>query len=148
MVAVALVAQAVWGMARNLCTDTARISIAVTTTCIVIAWPNAWGQFGVISAAALIGSVWFKPIQDIANDPLPISVCRRVGVASLGMFFSLLVGLPIVLEAYRSQTLAIIAAFYRTGSLVFGGGHVVLPLLQAATVASGLVIERNLFGRI
>ena len=139
VVAVAVVAQAVWGMARNLCTDIARISIAVAATCIVLAWPNAWGQIGVMIGAALAGLVCYEPGQDVAHDPLPILISRRVGMASLGLFFSLLIGLPIVLEACPSQTLATISAFYRAGSLVFGGGHVVLPLLQAATVPSGWV---------
>ena len=139
VVAVAVVAQAVWGMARNLCTDTPRISIAATATCIVLAWPNAWGQIGAIAAAALVGLVWSRPIQDLAHDALPIPVSRRAGILSLGLFFSLLVGLPVLLDVYPSQILAIIDAFYRTGSLVFGGGHVVLPLLQAATVPNGWV---------
>ena len=143
VVAVAVVAQAVWGMARTLCTDTAKISIAVTTTCIVLAWLNTWGQIVVITAAALVGLVWFKPTQNMAHDPLPITVSRRAGVVSLSLFFSLLVGLPIVLKAYPSQALAIIGAFYRAGSLVFGGGHVVLPLLHAATVPSGWISNES-----
>ena len=143
VVAVAVVAQAVWGMARNLCTDTPRISIAATATCIVLAWPNAWSQIGAIAAAALVGLVWLKPNQDLAHDPLPIPVSRRAGMMCLGLFFTLLVGFPVLLGVYPSQTLAIIDAFYRAGSLVFGGGHVVLPLLQSATVPSGWISNES-----
>ena len=143
VVAVAVVAQAVWGMARNLCTDTARITIAAVSACIVLLWPTAWGQVGVIAAAAGVGLLCFKPAQDSTHDPLPISVSRRVGVVLLGLFFALLVGLPIMLEIWPGQALALVNAFYRAGSLVFGGGHVVLPLLQAAVVPSGWVTNET-----
>ncbi len=143
VVAVAVVAQAVWGMGRNLCTDATRISIAAASACIVLFWPYAWGQVGVIAGAAVVGLALFAPTQNIAHDPLPISVSRRVGMVALSLFFGLLIGLPIALEAWPNQTLAMINAFYRAGSLVFGGGHVVLPLLQAATVPSGWVANET-----
>ena len=139
VVAVAVVAQAVWGMARNLCTDTARITIAAVSACVILFWSTSWGQVAVIAAAAIVGLTWFKPAQALAHDPLPISVSRRTGIALLGLFFALLIGLPILVEAWPNQTLAMANAFYRAGSLVFGGGHVVLPLLQAAVVPSGWV---------
>jgi len=139
VVAVAVVAQAVWGMARNLCTDTARISIAAVSTCIALVWTNAWGQVSVIAAAGVVGLVLFKPTGDLTHDPLPISVDRRLSVALLGVFFGLLIGLPLAAAAWPKQPLAMINAFYRAGSLVFGGGHVVLPLLQAAVVPNGWV---------
>jgi chromate transporter len=139
VVAVAVVAQAVWGMARNLCTDTPRISIAAVAACVALVWTNALGQVGVIATAAVVGLVLFKPTQDLTHDPLPISVDRRVGAMLLGLFFGLLIGLPLATAAWPDQTLAMINAFYRAGSLVFGGGHVVLPLLQAAVVPNGWV---------
>ncbi len=139
VVAVAVVAQAVWGMARNLCTDTARMTIAAVSTCVILLWPTSWGQVAVIAAAAIVGLTLFKPAQALAHDPLPISISRRTGIALLGLFFALLIGLPILVEAWPNQTLAMANAFYRAGSLVFGGGHVVLPLLQAAVVPSGWV---------
>ena len=143
VVAVAVVAQAVWGMARNLCTDTARISIAMVSACIVLLWPTAWGQVGVIATAAMVGIAMFKPAQDLAHDPLPIKVSRRVGIVLLGLFFGLLIGLPLVVEAWPNHILAMANAFYRAGSLVFGGGHVVLPLLQAAVVPSNWVTNET-----
>ncbi|TAM88510.1 MAG: chromate efflux transporter [Candidimonas sp.] len=143
VVAVAVVAQAVWGMARKLCTDAARIGIALACACIVLLWPSASGQVGVIAAAAALGLLCFKPAQDGMHDALPISVSRRVGAMLLGLFFVLLVGLPIGLDVWPSQALALVNAFYRAGSLVFGGGHVVLPLLQAAVVPSGWVTNET-----
>uniref|UniRef100_UPI003F495CE6 chromate efflux transporter n=1 Tax=Cupriavidus taiwanensis TaxID=164546 RepID=UPI003F495CE6 len=139
LVAVAVVAQAVWGMARNLCTDTTRITIAAFSTCIALLLPNAWGQVGVIAAAAVVGLALLKSARDLTHDPLPISISRRVGGLLLAIFFSLLVGLPLAVKAWPNQTLAMADAFYRAGSLVFGGGHVVLPLLQAAVVPTGWV---------
>lgn len=143
VVAVAVVAQAVWGMARNLCTDTARVSIAAVAACIALLWPNAWGQVGVITAAAVVGLLLFKPAQDRAHDPLPISVSPRVGAVLLALFFGLLAGLPIAAQVWPTQTVAMVNAFYRAGSLVFGGGHVVLPLLQAAVVPAGWVTNET-----
>ncbi|HCN91429.1 MAG TPA: chromate transporter [Oxalobacteraceae bacterium] len=143
VVAVAVVAQAVWGMARILCTDTARISIAIVAACILLLWPTAWGQVGVIAAAAMVGILMFKPVQDLTHDPLPIKVSRRLGIVLLGLFFGLLIGLPIAVEAWPNHTLAMANAFYRAGSLVFGGGHVVLPLLQAAVVPSHWVTNET-----
>lgn len=139
VVAVAVVAQAVWSMARNLCTDTLRVSIAAVSACVILVWPTAWGQIGVICSAALVGLCLFKPSQVLPHDPLPISINRRVGFVLLGLFFGLLIGLPILAKAWPDQTLAMFNAFYRAGSLIFGGGHVVLPLLQAAVVPSGWV---------
>ncbi|WP_250504712.1 chromate efflux transporter [Caballeronia sp. AZ7_KS35] len=139
VVAVAVVAQAVWGMARNLCTNTTRVSIAAASACIALVWTNALSQVGVIAIAGVVGLVLFKPTQVLTHDPLPISVDRRVGAMLLGLFFGLLIGLPLATAAWPDQTLAMINAFYRAGSLVFGGGHVVLPLLQAAVVPNGWV---------
>lgn len=139
VVAVAVVAQAVWGMARNLCPDVPRITLMAAATCLVLLLPSAWAQVGVIVMAAVIGLMLFKPPQGAAHDPLPITVSRRAGVVWLALFFGLLVGLPLLTAQYPNQALAMVDAFYRAGSLVFGGGHVVLPLLQAEVVPTGWV---------
>ncbi|WRQ01303.1 chromate efflux transporter [Stutzerimonas stutzeri] len=139
VVAVAVVAQAVWGMARNLCPDAPRISIMAAATCFVLLVPSAWGQVSVIVLAAIVGLLLFKPQQGEAHDPLPISVRRRVGLFWLALFLALLMGLPLLAAVFPNQTLAMVDAFYRAGSLVFGGGHVVLPLLQAEVVPTGWV---------
>lgn len=137
--AVAVVAQAVWGMGRNLCTDVARISIMALATCFVLLVPSALGQVSVIAIAAIIGLILFKPEKTMAQDSLPITVRRRVGLFWLSLFFTLLIGLPLLATLYPTHTLSMIDTFFRAGSLVFGGGHVVLPLLQAEVVPAGWV---------
>lgn len=139
VVAVAVVAQAVWGMARNLCPDALRITIMVIAACVALLLPSAWGQVGVIAAAGIAGLLLFTTAQDAAHDPLPITVSHRAGVIWLTLFFALLVGLPVVAQLMPSQIVIMVDAFVRAGSLVFGGGHVVLPLLQAEVVPSGWV---------
>ncbi len=139
VVAVAVVAQAVWGMARTLCPDVPRLSIMVAATCCVLLVPSAWGQVGVIIAAALIGLVAFRPQPGTAHEPLPISIRRRTGLLWLVLFSALLLGLPLLASLFPGPLLAMVDAFYRAGSLVFGGGHVVLPLLQAEVVPTGWV---------
>ncbi len=139
VVAVAVVAQAVWGMGQKLCTDTARVTLAVVAACIVALWPTAWGQVAVIAAAAAVGLWLFKPAESEAHEAIPVAVNRRLGALLLLVFFVLLAGLPILAQAWPNQALAITDAFYRAGSLVFGGGHVVLPLLQAEVAPPGWV---------
>lgn len=142
IVAVAVVAQAVWGMARSLCTDAKRISIMMLATCTVLLMPSVWAQVGVIIVAGISGVALFKPAQLAPHDPLPIQISRRTGSLWLALFFILLILLPLASEAMPVQTLAIVDAFYRAGSLVFGGGHVVLPLLQTEVVPTGWVEEQ------
>lgn len=139
VVAVAVVAQAVWGMARNLCTDALRITVMMVAACIIVLETSAWTQVSVMAVAGLAGLLLFKPAQAVAHDPLPSPLGRRAGVAWLSLFVVLLVGLPLANELISNQTLAMVNAFYRSGSLVFGGGHVVLPLLQSEVVQPGWV---------
>jgi chromate transporter len=139
VVAVAVVAQAVWGMARNLCTDAARITLMLLAACVALLQTSAWGQVAVISAAAVAGLLLFKPTPPAAHDALPVTLSRRAGAMWLSLFVLVLAGLPILAQSIPSQNLALTDAFYRSGSLVFGGGHVVLPLLQAEVVPTGWV---------
>ncbi|MCM0036667.1 MAG: chromate efflux transporter [Burkholderiaceae bacterium] len=141
IVAVAVVAQAVWGMARSLCTDVTRVTIMMLATCAVLLIPSVWSQVGVIILAGIAGIVLFKPAQLPPHDPLPIKISQRVGAFWLALFIILLIALPLASEAFTNQTLALVDAFYRAGALVFGGGHVVLPLLQAEVVPTGWVDE-------
>src|SRR5690554_48484 len=104
VVAVAVVAQAVWGMARNLCPDAPRITIMAAATCFVLLVPSALAQVGVIAAAAVIGLLLFKPQQGPAHDPMPISIGRRVGLLWLTLFFALLIGLPLMAAMFPNQT--------------------------------------------
>ncbi|NYT59831.1 chromate efflux transporter [Alcaligenaceae bacterium] len=137
--AVAVVSQAVWGMARNLCTGVLRVSIMAIASCIVLAWPGVSGQLGVIIAAGFTGVLLFKPNEDLVYEPLDISVSRRTGAIFLAICVALLIVLPLLAQAWPSQALSMFDVFYRAGSLVFGGGHVILPLLQAEVVPNGWV---------
>ena len=137
--AVAVVAQAVLGMARTLAPDRARATLAVVAAIVVLAMPSVWGQIGAIVLGGVAGMLLFRGGAEIAPDSLPLHVSRPVGTVLLALFFILLVGLPLLASAIPSHALAVFDAFYRTGSLVFGGGHVVLPLLQASVVPPGWV---------
>ena len=141
VVAVAVVAQAVWGMARNLCPDTPRLTLMAVATCLVLLVPSVYAQVGVIVAAGIVGLLAFKPAAGSFSDDWQVPVSRGAGVIWLSLFFLLLAGLPVLLQLFPSQTLALVDSFYRAGSLVFGGGHVVLPLLQAEVVPPGWVQE-------
>ena len=139
IVAVAIVAQAVWGMARSLCPDRERATIALAAVLAVTAIAGAVGQVAAITLGAVGGLVWCRGAPSAATGSLAFGVSRRAGLASLALFLILLVALPILHAATGSQGVAIVDAFYRAGALVFGGGHVVLPLLEAETVRTGWV---------
>lgn len=134
VVAVAVVAQAVWGMARNLCTNAPRVAVMLLAACVALLQTSAWGQVGVILIAGMAGLLLFKPASPTAHDALPVTISRRAGALWLSLFGLLLASLPILAQWLPTPTLAVTDAFYRTGALVFGGGHVVLPLLQAEVV--------------
>jgi chromate transporter len=137
LVAVAVVAQAIWGMSRTLTPDRTRAGIALTAIAIVVFFTGSFGQIAAIALGACAG-LWFcrgdvAPVSGHLNFP----VTRRAGVITLVLFAALLLIPPVVASATGS--LALFAAFYRSGALVFGGGHVVLPLLQAQVVSPGWV---------
>jgi chromate transporter len=146
LVAVAIVAQAVWGMARSLCPDAARAAIGLAAAATTLALARAQavyaGQLLVLAGGGLAGLLLCRPAQDTApaaaTAPRPPAVAsplsRRAGLLALGVFSALLVGLPWL---GRWPAADLFAAFYRAGALVFGGGHVVLPLLSDAFVATG-----------
>jgi chromate transporter len=134
VVAVAVVAQAVWGMARNLSRGTLRVSFTAVAACAVLLVQSAWMQIGTIVVAGLAGMLWLQPTLAAAHEPLPMALGRRAGAACLALFFALLIGLPLAAGFVPSHALSLVDAFYRAGSLVFGGGHVMLPLLQASVV--------------
>jgi chromate transporter len=139
IVAAAVVAQAVFGMARTLCPDRERATIAVAAALVALSVPSAAGQIGAIAAAALIGRVGLRGAAVKPSAALAIGIARPLAIAALVLFLGLLFGLPLLAQASGSHALAEIASFYRSGSLVFGGGHVVLPLLQQAVVPPGWV---------
>jgi chromate transporter len=139
IVAVAIVAQAVWGMARTLTPDRTRASIAVLAALSALLLTGSVGQIGAIVLGALAGLIFCRSAVAPAAAMIRFPVTRAVGVACLVLFIVLLVGLPILATTTQLGALELFDAFYRAGALVFGGGHVVLPLLQAGVVDTGWV---------
>lgn len=137
--AVAVVAQAVLGMMRTLTPDAHRATIAVVTAAVVLALPSAWSLVAMIAVGGIVGLALPRAEAPTDHVSLPLTVGRRTGAVFLAIFFILLAGLPLVAAGTSSHGLKLIDAFYRTGSLVFGGGHVILPLLQDAVVLPGWV---------
>ncbi len=137
IVAVAIIAQAVWGMAQNLCPDRERAAIAVGAVAMLAVLPGASGMVGAIVLGGLAGLVLGRGASASGGAPLATPVSRRIAIGALIVFAALLALLPLL--AGHGAVLALIDSYYRAGSLVFGGGHVVLPLLQAETVATGQI---------
>jgi chromate transporter len=142
LVAVAIVAQAIWGMARTLCPDRQRATIAGIAILVVLFSASSGGQIAAILFGAIAG-LWLcrAPFSPASTGAIVVPVSRRAGIASLVIFALLLVGLPLLREFGSSPGIALFDAFYRSGALVFGGGHVVLPLLRSAFVAPGWVSD-------
>jgi chromate transporter len=137
VVAVAVVAQAVWGMAEKLASDRLRATIAFLAAIFAVTWQTALGQVLIIIAAGLIGW-WLLPKDSVSESPsIKIPFSRKAALISWGLFFGFLSALPLLRHMTSNQWLAMFDSFYRAGSLVFGGGHVVLPLLQAEVVPTG-----------
>jgi len=143
LAAVAIVAAAVLGMGRTLAPDRPRASIAVATAAAVLLLPHAWAQVAAIAVAAGIGLALKRGAPGAASDGEPPAAPRgsRAAAAALLLgFAALLLGLPLAREAgWLPPLLSLFESFYRAGSLVFGGGHVVLPLLEREVVPNGWV---------
>lgn len=141
LVAVAIVAQAVWGMARTLCPGRERASIAVLSALIIL-FSSSWlAQIGTILLGGILGLWLCRNAPPMAEGHIAMPVSRRAGLLALAAFFILLIGLPVLQALNGSPSVALFDAFYRSGALVFGGGHVVLPLLREAFVAPGWVSD-------
>jgi len=141
LVAVSIVAQAVWGMARTLCPDRERASIALAAVLMLVFANSSIAQIGAIVLGGAAG-LWLcrqAPLSGVTHFAMPVS--HTAGLISLAAFFVLLFGLPLLLHAWPSGGIALFEAFYRSGALVFGGGHVVLPLLREAVVAPGWMTD-------
>jgi chromate transporter len=141
LVAVAIVAQAVWGMARTLCPDRERASIAVIAALIILFSTSSAAQIVAILLGGLLGLRFCAGTSAPSTGHLALPVSRRAGIAALTAFFVLLAGLPVLRGLGLSPGIALFEAFYRSGALVFGGGHVVLPLLREAFVPPGWVTD-------
>ncbi|GAA4845344.1 chromate transporter [Paenibacillus vulneris] len=143
IVAVAIVAQAVLGMGQKLTPDRERITIAVIAAVVTLAWPSAISQIIILTAAGLIGLWLYRRKPESAAPHLPIKISRSLAVICLSLFFILLVVLPLARPWGSLEWVAMFDSFYRSGSLVFGGGHVVLPLLEREVVPMGWVSEHD-----
>lgn len=141
LVAVAIVAHAIWGMAQKLTPDRNRATIAITTAALALLFPSAWTQVTLILLAGLIGWLLYRKheIPPVSKTHIPVS--RIAGIICLLLFFSLLFLLPILRPF--SHWIALFDSFYRSGSLVFGGGHVVLPLLENEFVLNGMMTKEQ-----
>ena len=143
LVAVAIVAQALWGMARTLAPDRERASIAVIAALMILFSSASVAQMGAIALGGVAG-LWLCRAAlpaSTGEGHMSIPVSRTLGLLCLTVFFLLLFGLPVLWSWSHSQGIALFDAFYRSGALVFGGGHVVLPLLREATVTPGWVSD-------
>jgi chromate transporter len=152
VVAVAVVAQAVWGMARSLCPDRPRITLALLSTVLLftepaLGIPVALGQIAIIVLGAVVGWWLLAPPPPEPGSPAPqriwVPIARPLAVAAWIVFFGLLIGLPLVRTVVENPTLDLVDSFFRSGALVFGGGHIVLPLLQAEVVPPGWITDEQ-----
>jgi chromate transporter len=147
LAAVAVVAHAVWSMARSLAPDLPRGLLAIVAAVVALAVPTPFTQVAIILAGALAGIVLLPRLGVVAGRQPGggrsgrSRVRRPIAVAALGLFVGLLVGLPLLRAATGDPGIAFVEAFYRAGALVFGGGHVVLPLLEASVVTPGWVSQ-------
>jgi chromate transporter len=136
LAAVAIVAQAVWGMARSLCPDRPRATIATVAAVIVLTAPTSIGQITAILIGGVLGLRWCREERDTVPEAIAVPVTHAVGVSALVVFFALLAA---SFFPFGDTPYGMFNAFYRSGALVFGGGHVVLPLLADAVVRPGWV---------
>jgi chromate transporter len=139
IVAVAVVAQAVWGMARSLWVDRQRASLGIGAAALALALPSTMAQVGIIVLGALVGWCLLSAPANKEFAPMAVPLSRSVGIGALAIFLVLLIGLPVVANGSTNHAIKLIDSFYRSGSLVFGGGHVVLPLLQQEVVPTGWI---------
>lgn len=146
LAAIAVVAQAVWGMGKKLCPDRARVSICIAAAAVLLAAPGAIAQLGVLAGGGLLGWWLYRGSAEVTAAREGAAAIaegapergRRLGaVAALVLFGVLLVVLPVLAATTGERSVAAFDAFYRAGALVFGGGHVVLPLLRAEVVPTG-----------
>ena len=141
--AVAVVALAVWGMGKTLCPDAKRASLAALAALLALMWPNAAGQLVAIVACGLLGWRTLSAVVAKPGEPHDFGVTRTTAMIAWGAFFGLLIALPLVSRSVHTHVLALFDSFYRSGALVFGGGHVVLPLLRAEVVPRGWIDDSS-----
>ncbi|MBZ5202427.1 chromate efflux transporter [Planomicrobium chinense] len=134
IVAVAVVAHALMGMGKSLAPDKPRIAIAVGAAAAILLMPTAWAQIGVIVLTGIIGYFLYRNAEAPEAVKLALTFGKKTGFAAWAIFAGLLIGLPLLRPVIESSYYAIFDIFYRVGSIVFGGGHVVLPMLEREVV--------------
>lgn len=142
-VAVAVVAHAVWGMARTLIPDVPRMLIAVTAAGLALALPGVLGQLGALAVGLGAGLLWRGEEDGREAAHVDAGISRRTGLAALGAYVVLLLALPVLTALTQDKWVSLADAFYRAGALVFGGGHVVLPLLQGEPVIAASISQEQ-----
>ncbi|WP_407868232.1 chromate transporter [Paenibacillus sp. P36] len=143
IVAVAIVVQAILGMGQKLAPDRNRATIAVLVAAVTVLWQTAISQVLLIGIAGIVGMFLYKNTSIPNTTSLSIPISRSVAMLSLGVFFGLLILLPSLRQMVHVQWLSMFDSFYRSGSLVFGGGHVVLPMLEREVVPTGWVSKSD-----
>lgn len=139
VVAVSVVAQAVYNMGKKLCPDKERVAIAIFSSALVLSFNSAFTQVLVLVLAGIFGAYFFKETTELPHTPMKNGVKKKTAAILLIVFLILLISLPILRSVSQDQVIKLFDSFYRAGSLVFGGGHVVLPLIQSEVVPSGWV---------
>lgn len=137
--AVAVVAQAIWSMSTKLCPDKERATLAIVAAVIASIFSSALIQIAIILVAGVFGAFYLQKIQQLPHSPFATKVTKTAAAFSLILFFSSLLLLPVLSQSFPFHTIKLFDSFFRAGSLVFGGGHVVLPLLKNEVVNSGWV---------
>ncbi|CQR47147.1 Chromate transport protein [Paraliobacillus sp. PM-2] len=139
IVAAAVVLHALIGLGKKLTPDKPRLAIALTAAIIMLLYPSAWMQIVIILGAGFVGLKWFEHKSKSKVQPLSIKISKKMGLTALGILISLLVVVPILNRLSDNPFLHIFDVFFRVGSLVFGGGHVVLPMIEREIVPTGLL---------
>lgn len=143
IVAVAIVAQAILGMGQKLAPDRNRATIAVVVAAVSILWQTTSSQILLIGIAGIAGMLLYKKTTLPNPTILHIPISRSMAILCLSVFFGLLILLPLLRQVVQVEWLSLFDSFYRSGSLVFGGGHVVLPMLEREVVPTGWVSKSD-----
>ncbi|WP_456271977.1 chromate efflux transporter [Bacillus sp. AK031] len=141
LVAVAVVAHAVIGMGQKLTPDRQRITLALLAAVLTLLFPTAIGQILIIIGAGIAGYLLYRKAKVIPVPDLPVRISKKAGAAAWILFFGLLAGLPILRALFPGFYLSLFDTFYRVGAIVFGGGHVVLPMIEREVVPTGWISE-------
>ncbi|WKA52078.1 chromate efflux transporter [Planococcus liqunii] len=146
IVAVAVVAHALMGMGKSLAPDKPRIAIAVGAAAAILLMPTAWAQIGIIVLTGIIGYFLYRKAEAPEAVKLALTFGKKTGLAAWAIFVGLLIGLPLLRPVIESSYYAIFDIFYRVGSIVFGGGHVVLPMLEREVVPNWMSADLFISG--